>query len=62
MALNKCGSGFSLTLDASWLESKPRRERLSWGKVLKSGKLVKILKCNQACMKSFGIKFVSGCR
>lgn len=48
-------------MDTSWLESKPRREGLSWGKVLKSGKLVKILKCDQARMKNFGVKFVSSC-
>lgn len=56
-----CGSGFPLTVDTSWLESKPRREGLSWGKVLKSGKPVKILKCDQAHMKNFGVKFVSSC-
>lgn len=56
-----CGSGFPFTVDIPWLESKPRRERLSWGKVLKSGKLVKILKCNQACMKNVGVKLVSSC-
>lgn len=36
-----CGSGLPLSVDTSWLESKPRRDRLSWGRALKSGKLTK---------------------